>query len=153
MNDRPTPNWDDIQSDAYEYGFETLAIHAGTAPDPTTGARSTPIYQTTSYVFDDVDHAASLFNLQTFGNIYSRLTNPTVSVLEARIAGLENGTASLCAGSGHGAQLLLFHTLLDAGDEFVASNKLYGGSITQFTHSFAKMGLSLIHISEPTRPY
>ena len=151
MNDRPTPSWDDIESDAYEYGFETLAIHAGAAPDPTTGARSTPIYQTTSYVFDDADHAASLFNLQTFGNMYSRLTNPTVSVLEARIAGLENGTAGLCAGSGHGAQLLLFHTLLEAGDEFVSSNKLYGGSITQFTHSFAKMGWT-VHMVDPTEP-
>ena len=151
MNDAIPPSWDDIEADAEEYGFETLAIHAGAAPDPTTGARITPIYQTTSYVFDDVDHAASLFNLQTFGNIYTRLTNPTVSVLEERIAGLENGAAGLCAGSGHGAQLLLFHTLLEAGDEFIASDKLYGGSITQFTHSFAKMGWTA-HMVDPVDP-
>src|SRR3954465_12989711 len=93
-------------------GFNTLAIHAGASPDPTTGARNTPIYQTTSYVFEDVDHAASLFNLQTFGNIYSRITNPTVSVLEERIAGLEGGAAGLCAPSGHAAQFLLFPLLL-----------------------------------------
>ena len=151
MNESALPGWDDIESEAYEYGFETLAIHAGAAPDPTTGARATPIFQTTSYVFDDVDHAASLFNLQTFGNIYTRLTNPTVAVLEERIAGLENGAAGLCAGSGHGAQLLLFHTLLQAGDEFVASNKLYGGSITQFTHSFARMGWTA-HMVDPSDP-
>ena len=151
MNESALPGWDDIESEAYEYGFETLAIHAGAAPDPTTGARATPIFQTTSYVFDDVDQAASLFNLQTFGNIYTRLTNPTVAVLEERIAGLENGAAGLCAGSGHGAQLLLFHTLLQAGDEFVASNKLYGGSITQFTHSFARMGWTT-HMVDPSDP-
>ncbi|HYM31917.1 MAG TPA: O-acetylhomoserine aminocarboxypropyltransferase [Candidatus Cybelea sp.] len=122
------------------YGFETLAIHAGASPDPTTGARTTPIFQTTSYVFDDVDHAASLFNLQTFGNIYTRLTNPTTSVLEERVAALEGGTAALAGASGHGAQLLAFHVLMEAGDHIVASRKLYGGSITQITHSFKKFG-------------
>ena len=121
-------------------GFETLAIHAGASPDETTGARATPIYQTTSYVFDDVDHAASLFNLQTFGNIYSRLTNPTTAVLEERIAALEDGAAGLAVASGHAAQLMIFFTLLEPGDEFIASNKLYGGSITQFGVSFKKMG-------------
>lgn len=117
-------------------GFETLSIHAGAAPDPATGARATPIYQTTSFVFDDVDHAASLFGLQAFGNIYTRITNPTTAVLEERIAALEDGTAALAVASGHAAQLLIFHTLLSPGDEFVAGNKLYGGSINQFNHSF-----------------
>ncbi|HEV2300665.1 MAG TPA: O-acetylhomoserine aminocarboxypropyltransferase [Stellaceae bacterium] len=122
------------------YGFETLAIHAGAAPDPTTGARSTPIYQTTSYVFEDVDHAASLFNLHNFGYIYSRLTNPTVAVLEERVASLEGGRAALAAASGHAAQFLIFVTLLEPGDEFVASKSLYGGSLTQFGLSFKKLG-------------
>ncbi|MBT6119596.1 MAG: hypothetical protein HOH66_17175, partial [Rhodospirillaceae bacterium] len=90
----------------FGYGFDTLSIHAGAAPDPATGARQTPIYQTTSYVFDDADHAASLFNLQTFGYIYSRLTNPTVAVLEERIAALEDGRGTTCTASGHAAQML-----------------------------------------------
>src|SRR4029450_8623430 len=114
-----------------EYGFDTLAVHAGAQPDPATGARITPIYQTTAYVFDDVDHAAALFNLETFGNIYSPLGNPTQAVLESRVAALEGGTAALAASSGHGAQLLIFHTLLDPGDEFIAAGQLYGGSINQ----------------------
>ncbi|HVH75945.1 MAG TPA: O-acetylhomoserine aminocarboxypropyltransferase [Stellaceae bacterium] len=122
------------------YGFETRAIHAGAAPDPTTGARSTPIYQTTSYVFEDVDHAASLFNLHNFGYIYSRLTNPTVAVLEERVASLEGGRAALAAASGHAAQFLIFVTLLEPGDEFIASKSLYGGSLTQFGLSFKKLG-------------
>ena len=122
------------------YGFDTLAIHAGAAPDPTTGARITPIYQTASYVFDDVNHAAALFNLQEFGNIYSRITNPTNSVLESRIAALEGGSAALAVASGHAAQFLVFHTLMENGDEFIAANKLYGGSMNQFSHAFAKMG-------------
>src|SRR5262245_52121368 len=119
-------------------GFDTLAIHAGARPDPATGARATPIYQTTSYVFDDVDHAASLFNLETFGNIYTRITNPTQAVLEERVAALEGGTAGLAVASGHAAQMLAFHTLLQPGDEFIAARQLYGGSINQFTHSFKK---------------
>ncbi len=122
------------------YGFETLAVHAGAAPDPTTGARAVPIYQTTSYVFDDVDHAASLFNLQQFGNIYSRLTNPTVSVLEERVAALEGGTAACATASGHAAQVLVFANLMQAGDHLVASSKLYGGSISQMTHSYPQFG-------------
>lgn len=121
-------------------GFETQAIHAGAAPDPVTGARATPIYQTSSYVFEDVDQAASLFNLQTFGNIYSRLTNPTVSVLEERVATLEGGTAAVATASGHAAQMVAAHMLMETGDSFIAGNKLYGGSITQFTHTFKKMG-------------
>jgi O-acetylhomoserine (thiol)-lyase len=123
-----------------EYGFATRTIHAGAQPDPVTGARATPIYQTTSYVFDDVEHASDLFNLQTFGFIYSRLTNPTVSVLEERIANLEGGRAAVCAGSGHAAQFLTFFTLLEPGDEFIASKNLYGGSITQFGVSFKRLG-------------
>src|SRR3989440_293215 len=122
------------------YGFETRAIHAGAAPDPVTGARSTPIYQTTSYVFDDVDHAAGLFNLHNFGYIYSRLNNPTVAVLEERIASLEGGRAAVAAASGHAAQFLIFFTLMQPGDEFVASRNLYGGSLTQFGLSFQKLG-------------
>jgi len=121
-------------------GFDTLAIHAGAQPDPATGARATPIYQTTSFVFDDVDHAAALFNLEAFGNIYTRITNPTQAVLEGRVAALEGGTAALAVASGHAAQALVFHTLLEPGAEFVAARQLYGGSINQFTHSFKKCG-------------
>ena len=119
-------------------GFSTLAIHAGATPDPSTGARVTPIYQTASYVFNDVDHAASLFNLEAFGNIYTRIGNPTQAVLEQRVAALEGGTAALAVASGHAAQLLTFHTLLQPGDQFVAGRQLYGGSINQFNHSFKK---------------
>jgi O-acetylhomoserine (thiol)-lyase len=119
-------------------GFSTLAIHAGARPDPATGARATPIYQTTSYVFDDADHAASLFNLEVFGNIYTRIMNPTQAVLEERMAALEGGTAALAAASGHAAQHLIFHTLMQPGDDFVAARQLYGGSVNQFTHGFAK---------------
>jgi O-acetylhomoserine (thiol)-lyase len=119
-------------------GFDTLAIHAGAQPDPATGARATPIYQTTSYVFDDVEHAAALFNLETFGNIYTRITNPTQAVLEERVAALEGGTAGLAVASGHAAQALVFHILLEPGDEFISARQLYGGSINQFTHSFKK---------------
>jgi len=123
-----------------EPGFSTLAIHAGARPDPTTGARITPIYQTTSFVFDDVDHAASLFGLQAFGNIYTRITNPTTAALEERIAALEGAPAALCVASGHAAQALVFHTLMQPGDEFIASTKLYGGSINQFNHAFKSFG-------------
>ena len=119
-------------------GFNTLAIHAGAQPDPATGARVTPIYQTTSYVFDDVDHAAALFNLETFGNIYTRIMNPTQAVLEERMAALEGGTAALAVASGHAAQALVFHTLMEPGDEFIAARQLYGGSINQFGEAFNK---------------
>jgi O-acetylhomoserine (thiol)-lyase len=125
-------------------GFATLAIHAGAKPDPSTGARVTPIYQTTSYVFEDVDHAAALFGLQAFGNIYTRINNPTQSVLEERVAALEGGTAALAVASGHAAQLLVFHTLLKPGDEFIASKKLYGGSINQFNNSFKNFGWNVV---------
>jgi O-acetylhomoserine (thiol)-lyase len=125
-------------------GFNTLAIHAGAKPDPTTGARATPIYQTTSFVFDDVDHAASLFGLQAFGNIYTRIGNPTNAVLEERVAALEGGTAGLAVASGHAAQVIVMQTLLMPGDEFVASKKLYGGSINQFNHAFKSFGWNVV---------
>jgi len=125
-------------------GFDTLAIHAGAQPDPTTGARTTPIYQTTSFVFDDVDHAAALFGLQAFGNIYTRITNPTTAVLEERVAALEGGTAALAVASGHAAQMICFHTLLKPGEEIIASKKLYGGSINQLSHSFKNFGWEVV---------
>ena len=125
-------------------GFATLAIHAGAAPDASTGARVTPIYQTSSYVFNDADHAASLFGLEAFGNIYTRITNPTQAVLESRVAALEGGTAALAVASGHAAQFLVFHTLLEPGDEFVAGRQLYGGSINQFNHSFKKFNWNVV---------
>jgi O-acetylhomoserine (thiol)-lyase len=121
-----------------EYGFDTLSIHAGAQPDPATGARATPIYQTTAFVFEDSDHAAALFNLQVFGNIYSRIMNPTNAVLEERIAALEGGRAGLAVASGHAAQLIALHTLMNPGSEIVAARQLYGGSINQFSQSFAK---------------
>jgi len=127
-------------TDTPDYNFATMAIHAGTAPDPTTGARVTPIYQTASYVFDSVDHAADLFDLKAFGNIYSRIMNPTVDALEQRIAALEGGAAAVGASSGHGAQLLAIHPLMEPGCNIVAANKLYGGTMNQFAHSFKKMG-------------
>jgi len=125
---------------------DTLAIHAGAAPDPTTKARVTPIYQTASYVFDDSDHAAALFNLEANGNIYTRLGNPTTGVLEARVAALEGGPAALAVASGHAAQFIVFHTLMEPGRNIVASRKLYGGSINQLGQSFRKMGWSVTFI-------
>jgi O-acetylhomoserine (thiol)-lyase len=122
------------------YGFSTRAVHAGARPDATTGSRNVPIHQTTAYVFDDVEHAAALFNLQTFGYIYSRLTNPTVAALEERVAALEGGRAAVAAASGHAAQLLAFYTLLDPGDHVVAARQLYGGSLTQLRHTLARLG-------------
>jgi len=123
-----------------DYAFDTLAVHAGAQPDPATGARITPIYQTSAYVFEDADQAAALFNLQVFGNIYSRIMNPTVAVLEERVAALEGGTAGLAASSGHAAQLLVFHTLMEPGGEFISARQLYGGSVNQFSQSFKKYG-------------
>jgi O-acetylhomoserine (thiol)-lyase len=125
-------------------GFNTLAIHAGAQPDPTTGARATPIYQTTSFVFDDVDHAASLFGLQAFGNIYTRIGNPTNAVLEERVAALEGGTAGLAVASGHAAQVIVMQALMMPGEELVASKKLYGGSINQFNHAFKSFGWNVV---------
>ncbi|WP_338468364.1 O-acetylhomoserine aminocarboxypropyltransferase [Novosphingobium sp. ZN18A2] len=119
--------------------LETMAVHAGTAPDPATNARVTPIYQTTSYVFDSPDHAADLFNLDAVGNIYTRLMNPTNGVLEAKVAAMEGGAAALATASGHSAQFLAFHTIMEPGCEIVAANKLYGGSLNQLGQSFRKM--------------
>jgi len=121
-----------------DYGFNTLSVHAGAQPDPATGARATPIYQTTAFVFEDADHAAALFNLQVFGNIYSRIMNPTNAVLEERVAALEGGRAGLAVGSGHAAQLIALHTLMGPGDNIVSARQLYGGSINQFSQGFAK---------------
>jgi O-acetylhomoserine (thiol)-lyase len=132
-------------------GFSTLSIHAGAKPDPTTGARITPIYQSTAFVFDDVDHAAALFGLQAFGNIYTRITNPTTAVLEERVAALEGGSAALGVASGHAAQALIFHTLMMPGDEFIASTKLYGGSINQFNHAFKSFGWQ-VKWADPDEP-
>ena len=151
MNDKAKTEPLDVDDEQRDYGIETRAIHAGARPDATTGARSTPIYQTTSYVFDDVDHAASLFNLQTFGYIYSRLTNPTVAVLEERIASLEGGRGAVAAASGHAAQFLAFFSLLEPGDEFVSSRNLYGGSLTQFGVSFKRLGWTC-HFVDPSEP-
>ncbi|GGC23413.1 O-acetylhomoserine aminocarboxypropyltransferase [Novosphingobium marinum] len=119
---------------------ETLAVHAGCEPDPTTKARITPIYQTASYVFDDVHHAARLFNLEEFGNIYSRIMNPTNGALEMKIAALEGGVGALAVASGHAAQLVVMHTLMEPGCEIVAAKKLYGGSLNQMGHAFKRMG-------------
>ncbi|MCO5066075.1 MAG: O-acetylhomoserine aminocarboxypropyltransferase [Rhizobiaceae bacterium] len=132
-------------------GFSTLAVHAGAKPDPATGARATPIYQTTSYVFEDADHAASLFGLKAFGNIYTRIMNPTQAVLEERLAALEGGTAALAVASGHAAQMLVFHTIMAPGENFVAARKLYGGSINQFGHAFKNFGWE-VRWAEPEDP-
>lgn len=118
---------------------ETLAVHAGTAPDPATNARITPIYQTSSYVFDSVEHASRLFNLQEFGNIYTRIMNPTNGALEGKLSALEGGVGALAVASGHAAQFLIFHTLMEPGCEIVAATKLYGGSLNQLGQSFRKM--------------
>ena len=135
----------------HEPGFATLAIHAGAAPEASTGARVTPIYQTTSYVFNNVDHAAALFNLEVFGNIYTRIGNPTQAVLEQRIAALEGGTAALAVASGHAAQMVAFNALMQPGDEFVAGRQLYGGSVNQFNHAFANFGWKVCW-ADATRP-
>ncbi|MGO6905843.1 aminotransferase class I/II-fold pyridoxal phosphate-dependent enzyme, partial [Rhizobium ruizarguesonis] len=121
-------------------GFNTLAIHAGAQPDPTTGARVTPIYQTTAFVFNDSDHAAALFGLQAFGNIYTRIMNPTQAVLEERVAALEGGTAALAVASGHAAQVIVFHNIMRPGENFIAARQLYGGSVNQFGHAFENFG-------------
>ena len=121
-------------------GFETLAIHAGASPDLATGARATPIYQTASYVFDDVEHAASLFNLQTPGFIYSRLGNPTVAVLEERIATLEGARGATATSTGHAAQILALFPLMSPGDEIIAARQLYGGSLNQMGNSYKRFG-------------
>ncbi|CRL13143.1 O-acetylhomoserine aminocarboxypropyltransferase/cysteine synthase family protein [Phaeobacter italicus] len=129
-------------SEAANYGFDTLQIHAGAKPDPATGARQTPIYQTTAYVFRDADHAAALFNLQEVGFIYSRLTNPTVAVLQERIATLEGGVGAVCCSSGHAAQIMALFPLMGPGCNVVASTRLYGGTVTQFSQTIKRFGWS-----------
>jgi O-acetylhomoserine (thiol)-lyase len=124
-----------------KFGFETLCLHAGQIPDAATGSRAVPIYQTTSYVFDSAEHAASLFNLQTFGNIYTRLSNPTTAVFEERMAALEGGRAAVAVASGLSAQMVTLLTLLEAGDHLVSSKTLYGGTYSQFDVSFRRLGI------------
>ncbi len=133
------------------FGFETLCLHAGQVPDAATGSRAVPIYQTTSYVFDSTDHAASLFNLQTFGNIYSRMTNPTNAVLEERLAALEGGRAALAVSSGMAAQMTALLTLCGQGDEIVAARTLYGGTVSQFDVTFRRMGIQ-VRFVDPSDP-
>ncbi len=131
-----------MSDDGPSYGFNTLQVHAGARPDPATGARQTPIYQTTAYVFRDAEHAAALFNLQEVGFIYSRLTNPTVAVLQERIATLEGGVGSVCCSSGHAAQIMALFPLMAPGRNVVVSTRLYGGSVTQFSHTIKRFGWS-----------
>jgi O-acetylhomoserine (thiol)-lyase len=135
----------------HSFGFGTLCLHAGQIPDPATGSRAVPIYQTTSYVFDSAEHAASLFNLQTFGNVYSRLSNPTVAVFEERMAALENGRAALALASGQAAQMTALLTLLQSGDELVSASTLYGGTYSQFEVNFRRMGIDtkFVHPDDP----
>src|SRR5690606_22484080 len=135
----------DMQKDK-PYGFNTLAVHAGQRPDPVTGSRAVPIYQTGAYVFEDSDHAANLFALQRFGNIYSRIMNPTVAVFEERIAALENGIGAVATASGQAAQHIALFSLMDAGDEFIASSTLYGGTINQFDVTFRKVGINPVFV-------
>ncbi|MEL6570674.1 MAG: O-acetylhomoserine aminocarboxypropyltransferase/cysteine synthase family protein [Pseudomonadota bacterium] len=129
-------------TDGPTYGFDTLQIHAGARPDPATGARQVPIYQSTAYVFRDADHAAALFNLQEVGYIYSRLTNPTVAALQERIATLEGGVGAVCCSSGHAAQIMALFPLMGPGLNIVASSRLYGGTITQFSQTIKRFGWS-----------
>ncbi len=125
-----------------KFGFETLCLHAGQLPDPTTGSRAVPIYQSTAYVFDSTDHAASLFNLQTFGNIYTRIMNPTNAVFEERMAALEGGRGALSVASGMAAQMVAILTIMESGDEIVSATTLYGGTYSQFDVSFRKLGIN-----------
>ncbi|SNR55709.1 O-acetylhomoserine aminocarboxypropyltransferase/cysteine synthase family protein [Puniceibacterium sediminis] len=129
-------------TDGPSYGFDTLQIHAGARPDPATGARQTPIYQTTAYVFRDAEHAAALFNLQEVGYIYSRLTNPTVAVLQERVATLEGGVGAVCCSSGHAAQIMALFPLMSPGKNVVVSTRLYGGTVTQFSQTIKRFGWS-----------
>lgn len=134
-----------------EFGIGTLCLHAGQLPDSATGSRAPPIYQTTSYVFDDTDHAASLFNLQTFGNVYTRLMNPTNAMFEERMAALEGGRASVAVASGMAAEMVTMLTLLEAGDHIVAASTLYGGTYSQFDVNFRKLGIDTTFV-DPDEP-
>jgi len=140
-----------MAEDDHEFSIETLCLHAGQIPDAATGSRAPPIYQSTSFVFDDTEHAASLFNLQTFGNIYSRLTNPTTAMFEERMAALENGRAALATGSGLSAQMTALLTLLEQGDEIVSASTLYGGTYSQFDVTFRRMGIQTTFV-DPSDP-
>ena len=128
------------------FGFDTLSLHAGQIPDAATGSRAVPIYQTSAYVFDSPEHAASLFNLQTFGNVYSRLSNPTVAVFEERIASLEGGRAAVATGSGMSAQMIALLNVCEAGDQIVAARTLYGGTHTQLSVNFKKLGIDTVFV-------
>jgi len=134
-----------------EFGFATRAVHAGAIPDPVTGARATPIHQTTSFVFDSAEHAASLFNLQTFGNVYSRISNPTVAVLEERVASLEGGRAALACATGMAAQMTALLAILKAGDHIVAASTLYGGTVGQLGVGFSRLGIETTFV-DPADP-
>src|SRR3978361_1630645 len=134
-----------------KFGFDTLCLHAGQIPDVATGARALPIYQTTSFVFDSADHAASLFNLQTFGNVYSRLSNPTVAVLEERVGALEGGGAARASASGMAAEALALLTLLQQGDHVVAAGALYGGSVSMLAVNLAKLGIETTFVHSAPR--
>ena len=133
------------------FGFATRALHAGQRPDSETGARAVPIYQTTSYVFEDTEHAANLFNLQRFGNIYTRIMNPTTAVFEERMASLERGVGALAVASGQAAQFIAITSLLGQGDEIVAASTLYGGTYTQFDVSFRRLGIQTTFV-DPDDP-
>jgi len=132
------------------FGFDTLCLHAGQIPDAATGSRAVPIYQTTSYVFDSPEEAASLFNLQTFGNVYSRISNPTVAVFEERMAALEGGRAAVATGSGMAAQMIALLNICEAGDEIVAARTLYGGTHTQLDVNFRKLGINTVFVDPDT---
>ncbi len=135
--------------DKRKFGFETRMVHAGHIPDPVVGARAVPIYQTTSYVFSDTEQAAQLFDLKQYGNIYTRISNPTTAALEERIASLDNGTGAVAVASGMAAQFATFMTLLSPGDEIVASSQLYGGTMTQLTHTLNKLCIQ-VHFADPS---
>ena len=129
--------------------FATLAVHGGQIPDPTTGSRAVPIYQTTSYLFQDADHAGRLFALQEFGNIYTRIMNPTTDVFEKRVAALEGGAAALATASGQAAETLTLSTLAGAGDEIISSTSLYGGTYNLFHYTLPKLGIT-VKFTNPT---
>src|SRR5580692_659793 len=137
MTDRPAPR---------SFGFETRMVHAGHIPDAVTGARAVPIYQTTSFVFDDAEQAAQLFELKQYGNIYSRISNPTTAVFEERIASLEGGTGAVAVASGMAAEFCAVMTLLGPGDEIVASSQLYGGTMTLFAHTLKKLSIGVTFV-------
>ncbi|MDX1521279.1 MAG: aminotransferase class I/II-fold pyridoxal phosphate-dependent enzyme, partial [Anaerolineae bacterium] len=140
-----------MSDNGHQFGFATRQLHAGQQPDPTTNSRAVPIYHTTSYTFDNTEHAANLFALKEFGNIYTRIMNPTNDVLEQRIADLEGGVGALAASSGHGAQTMAFLSLCGAGDHIVTSSRLYGGTFNQFNYTFPRLGIDVTYV-DPSDP-